>query len=102
MGNGQLYRDKKKKKLKEMNRSGSGQSKMIKFDIIESVLGHWPANQSTGTLNSVTYLLEATSSSPSTVPDDIGMCSTLASLHSWFSNVIRTCYAVLGKHCKAS
>lgn len=49
-----------------MGKSGSGRSTMVNFDIIDSILGHRPASQSTGALNSATYLLESMCSSPST------------------------------------
>ncbi len=49
------YRDQKR----EMGKSGSGRRKMVHFDVIDSILGHRPASQSTGALNSATYLLES-------------------------------------------
>ncbi len=55
------YRDQKR----EMGKSGSGRSKMVHFDVIDSILGHRPASQSTGALNSATYLLESMCASPS-------------------------------------
>lgn len=55
------YRDQKRD-----GKSGSGRSTMVNFDIIDSILGHRPASQSTGALNSATYLLESMCSSPST------------------------------------